>query len=90
MLKGKADGFQGLHIDRRHAMLEIGVERFHIGIAHALIFGEGHGRIEVRAVAGHALAHGTVEIGEAPLADARRLGRRDVGAMIAPMGEPIA
>lgn len=71
-------GLVGL-LHRLHAMHEVGVEGAHVRFADSRVGRVGHRRVERVAGPGHAVAHGTVEVLEAVVADAGLAVRGDVG-----------
>ncbi len=83
-----ADGHRPHHIGFavgrgvwRHALHEIGIQRVHVLRRDARVRRIRHGRVEVFAARRHTMAHRTVELFEAVVADAVRLVRGDVGGI---------
>ena len=65
--------------DRRHAALEVRVQRMHVRVVDACERGVRHRRIQMPAVLANAFAQRTREIGFGVVADAAGLVGRDVG-----------
>jgi mono/diheme cytochrome c family protein len=71
-------------VGRFYALHEKRVQRFYVVIAEFHVGRVGHGRIQPAAARCYAMAHRTVEVGQAVGADTRGFVRRDVGGVDRP------